>query len=477
MGGGGFYYETERRSSSFTEANQAVRQATSRSRAVHDLLNPKDRSLHCADTTGCDSTPVVIAFDVTRSRGDDVEIIYQKLPMLIGEMIGKDYLEHPAISFCAIGDATSGDMAPLQVGNFANDNKIDDILAAIWLEKGGGGTGQESYELAAYHYGTKSKLDSLDKRGEKGFFFFIGDEGFYPQVNRSQIKNVLGEDVPADISSEEAFRLLQEKYEVFYIYPKQGWRERKNDIDAEIKARVTAAGGQYDNVDLRCSLLWNTRSDLDIHCQSPDGHIYFSDKKKGSGWLDIDMNVHGETEKPVENIRWPYGKCKRGHYKFFVHNYTDRHHSDNPFTVELENNGQITRIQETAKGTDDTITVFEIDYNPDERPAKLELEMYAGYEDETIKSQWASVIPEENILVIEDPKAVADVILGALALASGVDLDTYTVHLEGRGQTLLRQQQVAGALEGLSGTKAITTINNLPSGKPPAKRGGKTEKL
>jgi len=59
----------------------------------------------------------------------------------------------------------------LQVGQFEADMRLDDVLSKIWLEEGGGGTGQESYELAAYFYAKKSILDCL-KRGDKGIFFF-----------------------------------------------------------------------------------------------------------------------------------------------------------------------------------------------------------------------------------------------------------------------------------------------------------------
>ena len=51
--------------------------------------------------------------------------------------------------FGAIGDATC-DRAPLQVGQFESDNRMDDDLGRILLEGGGGGQKTESYELAMY---------------------------------------------------------------------------------------------------------------------------------------------------------------------------------------------------------------------------------------------------------------------------------------------------------------------------------------
>lgn len=107
--------------------------------------------------------------------------------------------------------------------------------------------------------------------------------------------------------------------------------------DAEIQRRVRAAGGQYDDVDIRVSLLWGNRDDLDLHVHTPGHeHIYFGNKKSSCrGFLDVDMNVFGETDEPVENIRWPRGKAREGEYVVKVHNYCQRGLGDTPFRLEL----------------------------------------------------------------------------------------------------------------------------------------------
>ena len=128
MGGGCYDGDVGARTSAsgdyFTSSNRAKTK-------VHDDLHPKSRTLSCSN-----ETPIVVAMDVTRSRGDDSKVVYAKLPMFIGQIVLQGYVEDPSMSFTAIGDADS-DKAPLQVGDFASDNTLDDILAKMWLEEGG----------------------------------------------------------------------------------------------------------------------------------------------------------------------------------------------------------------------------------------------------------------------------------------------------------------------------------------------------
>lgn len=84
----------------------------------------------------------------------------------------------------------------------------------------------------------------------------------------------------------------------------------QSGIDSIIRERLEEKGAKYEGCEIRCSLIWNTRTDLDVHCICPDGvEIYFGHKNHGYGSLDVDANVNGETVTPVENIRWS-GKSK-----------------------------------------------------------------------------------------------------------------------------------------------------------------------
>ncbi|MCB9695065.1 MAG: hypothetical protein H6736_24945, partial [Alphaproteobacteria bacterium] len=277
---------------------------------VHPSLDPKAGPREVNN-----DTPIVIAMDVTRSRGDDTRRLYDQLPKLMERLEAGNVVDGPGISFAAIGDADS-DKAPLQVGQFEADNRLDAVITSMWIEEGGGGTGQESYELAAWYYAHTNCVQLAAGSGRKGFFVFVGDEGFYPVVAGAHRASVLGQ--PAeDVPSSEAFAKLQEKFHTFLVYPAKSMEDRRADIDAEIRKRVLDAGGQYDDVDVRITLVWDNRNDLDLHVTTPAGEqIYYGNRNsRCGGSLDVDRNVQGETTTPVENVRWKKGTAPVGEYK------------------------------------------------------------------------------------------------------------------------------------------------------------------
>lgn len=133
-------------------------------------------------------------------------------------------------------------------------------------------------------------------------------------------------------------------------------------IDAEMKKRVEAAGGKYENNEIRCSLMWEGYTDLDLHCVTPYGNkIYFGNKRQDGGWLDIDMNGGSHRDyHPVENIRWERN-APEGRYKFIVDNFQERGNGHNPFKVELEVNGQIFVFNDVANRYYNKVA-FEFEY-------------------------------------------------------------------------------------------------------------------
>ncbi|MCZ8523027.1 MULTISPECIES: YfaP family protein [Paenibacillus] len=143
-------------------------------------------------------------------------------------------------------------------------------------------------------------------------------------------------------------------------------------IDGEIKRRVENAGGQYEGNEIRCSLIWEGYTDLDLHAYSPHGeHIFFGKKQGDSGgWLDVDANGgSAQTFSPVENIRWSQGRARDGRYEFKVHNYCERGRGTTPFKVELEVNGKIYAYNGVAGSTNWETLVFSFDYIKGQQPA------------------------------------------------------------------------------------------------------------
>jgi uncharacterized protein YfaP (DUF2135 family) len=481
MGGGRYSLEIAREHRSSN--NAAFQKPAVALREVHEALNPFGKRREVNNVT-----PIVVALDVTRSRGDDTKLMYQQLPQLMGQIELKGYIENPGISIAAIGDVTS-DQAPLQVGQFEADNRLDEELQRVWIEEGGGGTGQESYELAAYFYSRTNCVRLAQGIGKKGYFFFVGDEGFYPKVDRAAVRRIIGDELSEDLPSAQAFARLQEKFHCFLIYPQKTMEERKSNIDAEIKDRVVRAGGLYEGVDVRASLVWNNRNDLDLHVMTPaNEHIYYGSKQAScGGWLDVDMNVRGDTTKPVENVRWAKGAARQGRYRVFVRNYAfhEPEKAPTPFKVELEVGGKITHFEgvispqgQTGEASD--IAVGEIRFDPNQHKAAEPDDKYKNYADDVILAQWATVIPKEHIIRVGDPASIIDVLLGALAISDGkVDLDTYLKDMRELGtSTAARIAEVEAALAGLPSAQKVTTAavqGTLPAPAPAG--GGRTTRL
>jgi hypothetical protein len=165
-----------------------------------------------------ESKAVAALFDVTGSMGCVPRIVQQRLCQLMGLLLRKNYLTHPQILIGGIGDATC-DRAPLQVGQFESGIEIDEDLAKLWLEAGGGGQQTESYELAMYFMARKTSIDCLEKRGQRGYLFLIGDEMPYGYVKRKEVAKIVGDRLQQDIPVEEMVRELEGKYDTYFILP------------------------------------------------------------------------------------------------------------------------------------------------------------------------------------------------------------------------------------------------------------------
>jgi hypothetical protein len=188
--------------------------------SVHPDLDPRGVTLRESRDSGEHprSLAIAVLFDVTGSMRDVPRRLQEKLPQLLGLLLRKGYADDPQIMFGAIGDATC-DRAPLQVGQFESDNRMDDDLSRILLEGGGGGQKTESYELAMYFMARHTMTDCYAKRGKRGYLFLIGDEMAYPRVKRAEAGAVIGDGPQADIPLTAIVAELTRAWDTYYILP------------------------------------------------------------------------------------------------------------------------------------------------------------------------------------------------------------------------------------------------------------------
>lgn len=238
MGGGGWTADTYASTKKFKEDSGIDDFAYSRTTKstkpasewkVHEDLDPKKTNKagdhanqNVRESLDNDEHPeslaIAVLFDVTGSMTTVPTLLQKKLPELWGLLLRKGYVEHPQVLFGGIGDATV-DRVPLQVGQFESDNRSDLDLEKIFLESGGGGTTQESYELAMYFMARHTYIDCYEKRAHRGYLFIIGDEQPYNAVDRHEVTNIIGDTLQAPIPTPEIVAELQQKYDVYCIRP------------------------------------------------------------------------------------------------------------------------------------------------------------------------------------------------------------------------------------------------------------------
>jgi Ca-activated chloride channel family protein len=106
--------------------------------------------------------------------------------------------------------------------------------------------------------------------------------------------------------------------------------------------------------DIRVSLTWNNRNDLDLLVTGPTGEeIDFNHPRDSyGGYLDLDRNLYGETTKPEETIFWPDNMAPRGKYRVFIQNYVSNETDPlpTPFQVEIKNGNEYRYFNSSVRG-------------------------------------------------------------------------------------------------------------------------------
>jgi hypothetical protein len=200
------------------------------SRSIKDSLNPKGVKIR-ESRDGVDnpnSTPIIVAIDVTGSMGMLADVIARKgLGVLFEGVIARKPVSDPHVMFMAVGDVEC-DSAPLQVSQFEADNRIVEQLTDIYIEHGGGGNGHESYELPWYFAAFHTEHDSIIKRGKRGYLFTVGDEPIGAGLSKDSLVQFLGDGAERYFSTQECLEAAQRKYNCFHVVIKEGSHARGN---------------------------------------------------------------------------------------------------------------------------------------------------------------------------------------------------------------------------------------------------------
>jgi hypothetical protein len=199
--------------------DRSLRADPSAKRVAHPKMSPLKVTRESRDSaTHPESVAIGVVFDVTGSMGGIPVQLQKKLPQLMGLLLRKGYVKDPQILFGAVGDYFA-DRVPLQIGQFESGIEMDDDLGRLYLEGGGGGTYEESYDLALYFFARHTSIDCFDRRGKKGYLFLIGDEKPYPKTTKEEIAAVVGDDLQEGVGIEAIVREARERYHVFFVIP------------------------------------------------------------------------------------------------------------------------------------------------------------------------------------------------------------------------------------------------------------------
>ena len=168
------------------------------------------------------STPIIVALDVTGSMGEiPHQLIQGNLGTLMEELLERKPVSDPHLMFMGVGDVVH-DRAPLQVTQFEADIRIAEQLREIYIEQGGGNNNCESYNLPWFFAAMKTSIDSVAKRNKKGYLFTIGDEQPPGDLTQDQQVRVFGHSAERGFSNTELLELAERNYHVFHIVVEQG---------------------------------------------------------------------------------------------------------------------------------------------------------------------------------------------------------------------------------------------------------------
>lgn len=200
---------------------------------VHPSLSPKGVKIRESRDSDAHpiSVPIAVIMDTTGSMAEVPKTLQKELTKLMGHFLddkasGKKYLGdgYPAIMIGAVDDYDAMQYSGrgegcFQIGQFESGIEIDDNLTNLWLTGAGGGTYDEEYEMALYFMARHTVHDHFEKRGRKGYVFIIGDEHAYRTLTPRKVKDIIGDNLQAEMTIDEIIDEVKKQYHVFFIIP------------------------------------------------------------------------------------------------------------------------------------------------------------------------------------------------------------------------------------------------------------------
>jgi len=201
------------------------------SSALKTICNPKGVELRESrdSENHPNSIPIIIGLDMTGSMHRIPKmLITEDLNNIMMKLL-EAHITDPQVMFMGIGDHEC-DQAPLQISQFeSDDQKLDQWLKDLWIERGGGGNDGESYLLSWYFAAHKTALDSIERRNMKGFLFTIGDEKTLKLLPAEAIEDIF-DDKNQPITAARLYADVSEKYNVFHIHIREGSNGRRQEV-------------------------------------------------------------------------------------------------------------------------------------------------------------------------------------------------------------------------------------------------------
>ena len=261
MGGGAWDSGTYHSSKSTRAASGVADFAyTQSATSAHTNLDPKRINskpfgkLESRDSTEHpNSNPVLVCFDVTGSNIERAVDVQKKLPTLM-ELLNK-YLTDTQVAVAANDDYKVVGTNAIQISDFESDIRVDEHIRNIFLVGNGGGNNGESYDLLLYAAGRKMVLDSVEKRGKKGYMFMYADELVFPNVLKHEVADVFGDKIERDIPIAEMIEEAQKNFHIFVIWPRGG-EDRAHEQYKKLFGEENVLVSQHPN--LLCELIAST---------------------------------------------------------------------------------------------------------------------------------------------------------------------------------------------------------------------------